>query len=78
MQEWSVIEGECETEGAVGYPVYGVQVTQSDGTVWTWADVDTDPAVVGVLACRLQAAQPETCHFEDLVRDFIEEMAGKV
>ena len=78
MQLWSVIEGECETEGAEGYPVYGVQVTLSDGRRWTWADVDVDYAVVAMLASRLQALQPAVCHFEELVQDFIEEMAAKV
>lgn len=78
MQQWSVIEGECATAGAEGYPVYGVAVTLADGGVWSWADVDTDRRVAEVLACRLQAAQPERCLFEDLVLDFIEEMAAKV
>lgn len=78
MQLWSVIEGECETQGAEGCPVFGVQVTMPDGSRWLWADVDVDPAVAELLANRLQAIQPAECHFEDLVRDFIEEMAGKV
>lgn len=78
MQLWCVIEGVCETQGAEGYPVYGVQVTLPNGGVWTWADVDTDPAVVAVLVNRLQAIQPAACHFRDVVLDFIEEMAAKV
>ena len=78
MQRWRVIEGDCTTQGAEGYPVFGVQATLPDGIVWSWADVDADPAVAEELACRLQVMQPEKCHFEDLVLDFIEEMAGKV
>ena len=75
---WSVIEGVCETAGAEGYPVYGVQAVLAAGGVWSWEDVDADPAVVRVLVSRLQETQPEECHFRDLVLDFIEEMAGKV
>ena len=78
MQEWSVIESECQTAGAEGYPVYGVAVRLSDGGTWSWADVDTDRSAVQWLAERLQRAQPEPCLFEDLVLDFIEEMAAKV
>ena len=78
MQEWSVIESECQTAGAEGFPVYGVAVRLSDGGTWSWADVDTDRSAVQWLAERLQRAQPEPCLFEDLVLDFIEEMAGKV
>ena len=59
-------------------PTFGVEVTLPDGSVWSWADVDTDRRVVQVLCCRLQVAQPEACHFRELVLDFIEEMAGKV
>ena len=78
MQEWSVIESECQTAGAEGYPVYGVAVRLSDGGTWSWADVDTDRFAVQRLAERLRCTQPEPCLFEDLVLDFIEEMAGKV
>ena len=78
MQEWSVIESECQTAGAEGYPVYGVAVRLSDGGTWSWADVDTDRSAVQRLAERLRCTQPEPCLFEDLVLDFIEEMAGKV
>lgn len=78
VQEWSVIEGECQTNGAEGYPVYGVAVALPDGGAWSWADVDVDRSTVQWLADRLQAMQPERCLFEDLVLDFIEEIAGKV
>ena len=78
MQMWSVIESECQTAGAEGHPVYGVAVALPDGGVWSWSDVDTDRSAVQRLAERLQRAQPEPCLFEDLVLDFIEEMAGKV
>ena len=78
MQEWSVIESECQTAGAEGYPVYGVAARLSDGGTWLWADVDTDRSAVQRLVERLQRAQPEPGLFEDLVLDFIEEMAGKV
>ena len=78
MQTWSVIEGKCETDGAEGCPVYGVQVTLEDGSVWSWVDVDVDHGVAALLADRLQNSQPARCHFEDLVLDFIEEMGAKV
>ena len=78
MQIWRVTQDVCRTDGAEGYPVYGVQVALPDGTVWAWADVDTDPAVAGRLIRRLQDLQPSPCHFADLVLDFIEEQAQKV
>ena len=78
MQQWRVIEGVCATDGAEGFPVYGVAVTLPDGIEWSWIDVDTDRRVAQRLADRLQSVQPERCHFEELALDFIEEMAGKV
>ena len=78
MQLWSVIVGKCGTDGAEDYPVYGVQVTLEDGSEWAWADVDVDRRVVARLADRLQAIQPDPCHFKDMVLDFIEDMAAKV
>lgn len=78
MQRWSVIKGVCLTHGAEGIPTYGVETTLPTGAVWRWEDVDLDPAVAAELACRLQEIQPEGCLLEDLVLDFIEEMAGKV
>ena len=78
MQRWKITEGVCTTSGAEGYPTYGVAVTLPGGEVWSWADVDVDPSVVRLLVDRLQAAQPQPCHFRDLVLDFIEEMSGKV
>lgn len=78
MQNWRVVSGVCRTAGAEGCPVYGVAVTQADGTEWIWEDVDTDVAVVSRLCRRLQEAQPEACHFRELVLDYIEEIAAKV
>ena len=78
MQMWRVTQGVCRTDGAEGCPVYGVQVTLPDGTVWSFADVDTDRFAAERLACRLQSLQPAPCHFADLVLDFIEEQAQKV
>ena len=78
MQIWQVTQDVCRTDGAEGCPVYGVQGILPDGTVWAWADVDTDRRVVECLACRLQRLQPSPCHFSDLVLDFIEEQAQKV
>lgn len=75
MQQWTVVDSMCQSDGAEGYPVYGVQVTLPDGRVWVWADVDVDRAVAEALARRLQALQPSFCHFQDLVLDYIEEMA---
>ena len=78
MQRCLVIEGVCATPGAEGVPTFGVEVALPTGEVWRWEDVDVDPAVAACLADRLQRAQPEACHFRDMVLDFIEEMAGKV
>ena len=78
MQIWRVTQGVCRTHGAEGYPVYGVEVTLADGSVWAWEDVDVDRAAAERLACRLQHLQPAPCHFVDLVLDFIEEQAQKV
>ena len=78
MQIWRVTTDVCCADGAEGCPVYGVQVTLPDGTLWAWADVDTDRSAAECLACRLQNLQPSPCHFADLVLDFIEEQAQKV
>ena len=78
MQIWRVTQDVCRTDGAQGCPVFGVQVTLPDGTLWTWADVDVDREIAERLTCRLQSLQPSPCHFADLVLDFIEEQAQKV
>ena len=70
-EQWVIIGGWCATEGAEDQPTYGVRC----GT-WEWADVDTDPAVVRRFVDRLNALQPEPCHYADMVLDFIEECAG--
>ena len=75
-EQWSVVQGVCATPGAEGVLVYGVQVRCRDGSTWCWPDVDVERAVVDRLARRLQAAQPERCHYEELVLDFIQEVAG--
>lgn len=74
-QQWKMIPGVCGTPGAEGAPTYGVQVTYGPH-VWTWADVDTDPAVAQALVDRCNRLQPEPCHFEEIVLDFIEESAA--
>ena len=78
MQRWSVIKRICVTPGAEGIPTYGVQVILPSGDIWRWEDVDVDSTVVAALVSRLQAVQPDECHFRDVVLDFIEEMASKV
>lgn len=76
MARWERIRGICMTVGAQEEPTYGVRLTAGD-IVWEWADVDVDPAVVDELLSRLRENQPEICHLEDIVRDFIEETASK-
>lgn len=71
-EQWECMPGVCETPGAEGVPVFGVRVHRRDGSVWSWPDVDPDRAVVCRLAALLQAAQPERCHYEELVLDFIQ------
>ena len=75
QQEWEVTESVCETPGAEGVSVYGVAVRYGDGCRWAWPDVDVERAVASRLAARLQTVQPERCHFEELVLDYIQEMA---
>ena len=75
---WECIPGRCITPGAEGVPTYGVRVQCRDGSVWEWPDVDVDRAVVCQLVERLQVAQPERCHYEDLVLDFIQRQAEYV
>jgi len=77
-EQWELIQSTCTTPGAEGLPVYGVRVRCRDGRVWTWSDVDVDAAVVRRLVARLQRAQPERCHYAELVTDYIEEVAGTV
>lgn len=76
MDCWELIESVCATPGAEGILVYGVAVKRPDGTGWVWPDVDLDRAVVSRLVERLQTAQPEHCHYAEMVTDFIEEVAG--
>lgn len=72
---WSVTEGVCMSHGAEGLPTYGVRGVNTRGEVWEWADVDVCRDRVEQLVCRMQGAQPQACHLEDIVRDFIEEQA---
>ena len=76
-QMWEIVESVSETPGAEGFPVFGVRATFPDGSRWEWPDVDTERRVAERLACRLQRAQPERCHFTELVLDFIQEVAGE-
>ena len=73
--EWSVIEGVCTTHGAEGLPTYGLRGVKGGGEVWEWTDVDVCCDRVEQLVCRMQQAQPSPCHWEDIVRDFVEEQA---
>ena len=68
---WEVIEGRCKADGADGGAVYGVQVRKDGEVRWTYVDVDTDRQRVETLAARLQHAQAEPCHWEELVEDWI-------
>lgn len=74
-EQWESLPGVCETPGAEGLTVYGVRVRRPDGSTWVWPDVDPDPVVVSRLVDILQAAQPERCHYEDVVLDFIQRQA---
>ncbi len=74
-QTWQRIQSVCESDGAVGFPTFGVRVTRPDGTVWQWSDVDPDPAVTDRLVAVLQTTQPEECHWQDVVLDFIHRVA---
>ena len=67
---WRVICRVCGTHGAEDIPTYGVRCGD-----WEWADVDTDFVAVQCLADRLNAVQPEPCHYADMVLDFIAERA---
>lgn len=73
--QWECVSGVCETPGAEGIAVYGVRVICPDDSTWTWPDVDVDRAVVNRLVATLQRAQPERCHYADMVLDFIQKQA---
>lgn len=70
-QQWHVVVGRCATPGGEDRIVYGVAVTCADGTVWHWWDVADHRAAAEQLAERLQQAQPERCHWAEIVVDFI-------
>ena len=68
---WEVVEGRCEADGADGVTVYGVRARQADRVEWTFEDVDTDRRRAEQLAARLQDAQPEPCHWQELAEDWV-------
>ena len=72
---WKLIRGVSSTHGAEGAAVYGVRAEQADGTAWEWADVDVSPQTVTILVERLNEAQPEPCHYAEIVEDFIQEQS---
>ena len=72
MDTWEVVARLCQTDGAVGETVYGVQGRAGDA-VWEWPDVSPDRRRAEELAHRLRQAQPEYCHLEDIVTDFLHE-----
>lgn len=74
-QQWRVTEGLCETQGAEGKPVYGVAVTRPDGDCWQREDVSTCREEAKRLADRLQQEQPASCHWAELVEDFIQALS---
>ncbi len=76
-QQWELTAGFCETPGAEGVSVYGVLCRCGGAVCWIWSDVDTDRERVLRLVDRLNRVQPELCHYEDMVLDFIEEEAAK-
>ncbi len=71
-ERWECIRSLCTADGAAGVTVYGVRLISPDG-VWEWQDVSTSKAQVMCLLTRLRREQPERCHLEDIVRDFIVE-----
>ncbi len=71
-QRWECIGSQCTADGACGETVYGVRLVTSEG-VWEWSDVSSSAAQVECLLDRLRREQPEICHLEDIVRDFIVE-----
>lgn len=66
----AVLCGTCQTPGAPPKPVYGLQV-ESDSHHWCWQDLDVDRQRVETLAHRLEEMNPEPCHLEDIIRDFV-------
>lgn len=53
---------------------YGVEMV-ADGQVLEFSNVDLSSAAVERLIDRLRACAVEPCHFCDVVRDYIEELA---
>ncbi len=72
---WEMIGGMCHTHGAEGAAVYGVRVKGADGTLWEWQDVHVSRQAVQALVRRLQEAQPEPCHYAEMVEEFIQEQS---
>ncbi len=70
-QQWVMTEDICTTDGAVGERVYGVCVHQGDRE-WRFADVDASPQRVEYLLRLLNEEQPASCHWEDIIRDFVD------
>ncbi len=77
-QRWELTAGVCETPGAERVLVYGVRCCREGAVCWIWSDVDVDRERVIQLIDRLNRAQPEPCHYGDIVRDFIEQEAANV
>ncbi len=75
-QRWERIAGVCETPGGEGAPVWGVQVRWGEMVPWVYPDVSTQATEAQELAERLQRAQPEPCHWQDIVEEYIHEIAG--
>lgn len=69
-QRWQVIVGACQTHGGEGIRVYGVAVKCGDGTRRAWTDVADSYEAAQRLAQRLQQAQAEPCHWDEIVEDY--------
>ncbi|MBE6778499.1 MAG: hypothetical protein E7541_03845 [Ruminococcaceae bacterium] len=70
-QQWKRIRSVCATDGAQGKKVYGVQVVCGE-IVWRFEDVDASARRVERLVALLNEEQPEPCHWEAIVEDYIE------
>lgn len=71
---FELVQGVCRTDGAQGRTVYGVRARLGSG-IWEWADVAADRRQVEELLRRLEIARPEPCHLQDIVEDYIGELA---
>lgn len=70
--QWTVREGCCRTDGAVGKRVYGIEGRLGNQR-WLFEDIAVDRRRVELLCKQLERTQPSPVHFADIIEDFLAE-----